>query len=140
MTKRDTMTVVNQPLEVKSKLPDIGTTIFTIMSQLAVEHNAINLGQGFPEFNPDEKLLDLVLEAMKAGHNQYAPMPGIAIFRNQIAEKVKKLYNADINADYEITVTSGATEALMVAIQAIVHPGDEVIVVEPSYDSYVPCI
>ena len=110
------------------------------MNQFAVEHNAINLGQGFPEFNPDEKLLNLVNEAMRAGHNQYAPMPGIPAFRNEIANKVKNLYNADVNADTEVTVTSGATEALMVAIQAVVHPGDEVIIIEPCYDSYVPCI
>ena len=134
------MSVINQAVELKSKLPDVGTTIFTIMSQLSVEHNAINLGQGFPEFNPDEQLLDLVNEAMRAGHNQYAPMPGIPIFRNEIAKKIKNLYNADINADAEVTVTSGATEALMVAIQAVVHPGDEVIIIEPCYDSYVPCI
>lgn len=134
------MSVINQAVELKSKLPDVGTTIFTIMSQLSVEHNAINLGQGFPEFNPDEQLLDLVNEAMRAGHNQYAPMPGIPIFRNEIAKKIKNLYNADINADTEVTVTSGATEALMVAIQAVVHPGDEVIIIEPCYDSYVPCI
>ena len=134
------MSVINQAIEIKSKLPDVGTTIFSIMNQFAVEHNAINLGQGFPEFNPDEKLLNLVNEAMRAGHNQYAPMPGIPAFRNEIANKVKNLYNADVNADTEVTVTSGATEALMVAIQAVVHPGDEVIIIEPCYDSYVPCI
>lgn len=134
------MAANNQALDIKSKLSDIGTTIFTVMSQLAVEHDAINLGQGFPEFNPDEKLLDLVNKAMRAGHNQYAPMPGIATFRDQIAKKIQNLYGADINADSEVTVTSGATEALMVAIQAIVHPGDEVIIIEPSYDSYMPCI
>ena len=116
------MSVINQAIEIKSKLPDVGTTIFSIMNQFAVEHNAINLGQGFPEFNPDEKLLNLVNEAMRAGHNQYAPMPGIPAFRNEIANKVKNLYNADVNADTEVTVTSGATEALMVAIQAVVHP------------------
>ena len=134
------MTAVNKILEVESKLPDIGTTIFTVMSQLAVEHNAINLGQGFPEFNPNEKLLNLVNEAMRAGHNQYAPMPGISALRNEIANKVKALYGAEINADSEVTVTSGATEALMTAIQAVVHQGDEVIIIEPSYDSYAPCI
>ena len=134
------MTLTNQALEIRSKLPDVGTTIFTVMSQLAVENNAINLGQGFPEFNPDEKLLTLVNDAMKEGHNQYAPMPGIPSLRNEIANKIKTLYGADINPDSEITVVSGATEALMVAINAIVHPGDEVIVIEPCYDSYVPCI
>ncbi|NLA89942.1 MAG: aminotransferase class I/II-fold pyridoxal phosphate-dependent enzyme [Alcaligenaceae bacterium] len=134
------MTAINQALEVKSKLPDVGTTIFTVMSQLAIEHNAINLGQGFPEFNPDEKLLTLVNEAMRSGHNQYAPMTGIPALRQQIADKVKTLYGANVDENTEITVTSGATEALMVAIQAVVHPGDEVIVIEPNYDSYVPCI
>ncbi|MDO5666867.1 MAG: methionine aminotransferase [Alcaligenaceae bacterium] len=133
------MTTENQSLKIKSKLPDIGTTIFTVMSQLAVDHKAINLGQGFPEFNPDEQLLELVNEAMKA-HNQYAPMPGIPALRHEIAKKIKILYGHDINPDTEVTVTSGATEALMVAIQAVVHPGDEVIIIEPNYDSYVPCI
>lgn len=134
------MSVKNQALTIQSKLPDIGTTIFTVMSQLAVDHKAINLGQGFPEFNPDEKLLDLVNQAMRAGHNQYAPMPGIAALRIEIANKVKNLYGADVNADTEVTVTSGATEALMVAIQAVVQANDEVIVIEPNYDSYAPCI
>lgn len=138
--KEGAMTAINQSLVVKSKLPDVGTTIFTIMSQLAVEHNAINLGQGFPEFNPDNKLLDLVNEAMRGGHNQYAPMTGIPALRLQIANKIKTLYGANVDENTEITVTSGATEALMVAIQAVVHPGDEVIVIEPNYDSYAPCI
>ena len=134
------MTKNKLDLKINSKLPDIGTTIFTVMSQLATEHEAINLGQGFPEFNPNEKLLNLVNEAMRSGHNQYAPMPGIPTLRNQIANKVKNLYGAAIDANTEITVTSGATEALMVAIQAIVQKGDEVIIIEPSYDSYAPCI
>ena len=134
------MTAVNQALEVNSKLPDIGTTIFTVMNQYATEHKAINLGQGFPEFNPNEKLLDLVNKAMRDGHNQYAPMPGIPALRTEISNKVKKLYDVDVNPDTEVTVTSGATEALMVAIQAVVHRGDEVIIIEPSYDSYAPCI
>lgn len=134
------MTAVNQALEVNSKLPDIGTTIFTVMNQYATEHKAINLGQGFPEFNPNEKLLDLVNKAMRDGHNQYAPMPGIPVLRTEISNKVKKLYDVDVNPDTEVTVTSGATEALMVAIQAVVHRGDEVIIIEPSYDSYAPCI
>lgn len=134
------MTINHPAFNMESKLPDIGTTIFTVMSQLAVEHQAINLGQGFPEFNPDEKLLDLVNEAMRVGHNQYAPMPGIPSLRYEIAKKVKNLYGANVNPDSEVTVTSGATEALMVTIQAVVQPGDEVIVIEPNYDSYVPCI
>lgn len=134
------MSADNRTLNIQSKLPDIGTTIFTVMSQLAIDHKAINLGQGFPEFNPDERLFELVSKAMRAGHNQYAPMPGIPALREEIAKKIKTLYEADINVDTDITVTSGATEALMVAIQAVVHPGDEVIVIEPNYDSYVPCI
>lgn len=135
-----TMSLNSSGLSIKSKLPDVGTTIFSVMSQLAFDHQAINLGQGFPEFNPDVKLLNLIDEAMRAGHNQYAPMPGIPSLRNQIAAKVNALYGAQINPDTDVTVTSGATEALMVAIQAVVHPGDEVIVIEPNYDSYVPCI
>ncbi|WP_306576055.1 methionine aminotransferase, partial [Oligella urethralis] len=134
------MSLNSSGLSIKSKLPDVGTTIFSVMSQLALDHQAINLGQGFPEFNPDVKLLNLIDEAMRAGHNQYAPMPGIPSLRNQIAAKVNTLYGAQINPDTDVTVTSGATEALMVAIQAVVHPGDEVIVIEPNYDSYVPCI
>ena len=129
-----TMSLNSSGLSIKSKLPDVGTTIFSVMSQLALDHQAINLGQGFPEFNPDVKLLNLIDEAMRAGHNQYAPMPGIPSLRNQIAAKVNTLYGAQINPDTDVTVTSGATEALMVAIQAVVHPGDEVIVIEPNYD------
>ncbi len=125
---------------IKSKLPDVGTTIFTIMSQLANEHNAINLGQGFPDFNPDEKLVSLVNEAMKNGHNQYPYMPGVQELRFVIADKINQLYSHDYNPDTEITVTNGATEALMSSILSIIHSGDEVIVIEPCYDSYVPCI
>lgn len=125
---------------IKLKLPDVGTTIFTIMSQLANEHNAINLGQGFPDFNPDEKLVSLVNEAMIKGHNQYPHMPGIPALRIAIADKINQLYSHSYNPDTEITVTNGATEALMSSILSIVHAGDEVIVIEPCYDSYVPCI
>jgi len=124
----------------KSKLPDVGTTIFTIMSQLANEYKAINLGQGFPDFNPDEKLVSLVNKAMINGHNQYPYMPGIQELRFAIADKINKLYTHSYDPDTEITVTNGATEALLSAILSIVHAGDEVIVIEPSYDSYVPCI
>lgn len=123
-----------------SKLPHVGTTIFTIMSGLANEHQAINLSQGFPNFPCDEKLLDLVTQAMKSGFNQYAPMAGVPILRERIAQKIEKLYGANFNPDTEITVTVGATEAVFDVISAIVHAGDEVIVIEPAYDSYLPAI
>ncbi len=125
---------------VPSKLPDVGTTIFTVMSRLATERQAINLGQGFPDFNPDTRLIALVDEAMKAGHNQYPFMPGIASLRQAIADKTEALYGHAYDPDTEITVTSGATQALMTTMLACVHAGDEVVVIEPSYDSYVPAI
>ncbi len=125
---------------IQSKLPDIGTTIFTVMSQLSAENQAINLGQGFPEFNPDEKLISLVNEAMQAGHNQYPYMPGVAPLREEISLKMQDLYGAHYDSLNEITVTNGATEAIMAAIMASVHTGDEVIVLEPCYDSYAPSI
>ncbi len=127
-------------MQLVSKLPDIGTTIFTVMSKLALEHNSINLGQGFPDFNPDQRLLDLVTEAMNAGHNQYPYMPGVELLRQVIADKVNALYGKKYDKDTEITVTSGATEAIMSAVTAVVHAGDEVIVIEPSYDCYLPAI
>ncbi len=125
---------------ISSKLPDVGTTIFTVMSKMAADFKAINLGQGFPDFDPDPKLVNLVSEAMKTGHNQYPYMPGDSLLRSNIASKVKTLYGQIYNENTEITVTSGATEALMAAILAAVNPGDEVIVLEPCYDSYVPAI
>lgn len=123
-----------------SKLPDVGVTIFTVMSRLAADHGAVNLGQGFPDFDPDRELLDLVSQAMVDGHNQYAFMPGIPELREVIAAKTQALYGMRYDPDTEITVTSGATQALMTAIQTCVQPGDEVIVLEPNYDSYVPAI
>lgn len=123
-----------------SRLPEVGTTIFTVMSQLAAQHQAINLGQGFPDFDCDLRLQALVTEAMRAGHNQYAPMTGIAALREAIAAKVERLYGHAYHPANEITVTAGATQALMTAILCAVHPGDEVIVLEPMYDSYLPCI
>lgn len=123
-----------------SKLPDVGTTIFTVMSQLATEHGAINLGQGFPDFDPDKRLVDAVTKAMLDGHNQYPPMPGIPALRQGISEKIKNLYGFAYDPINEITVTSGASEALMASILAFVHPGDEVIVIEPFYDLYIPAI
>ena len=125
---------------VNSKLPDVGITIFTIMSKLAAEHSAVNLSQGFPDFDPHPELVELVSSAMRNGLNQYAPMQGVPELRRQIALKTTELYGNRINADQEITVTSGATEALFAAIAAVVTAGDEVIVIEPAFDSYVPAI
>ena len=124
----------------KSRLPQVGTTIFTVMSALAAEHKAVNLGQGFPDFACDGALLDHVTQAMQAGHNQYPPMTGVPVLRQAIATKMEALYARPYSADAEITVTAGATQAIFTAILAIVHPGDEVIVLEPCYDSYVPNI
>lgn len=125
---------------IQSKLPNTGTSIFAVMSQLAAEHNALNLSQGFPDFDCSEKLKDLVTHYIKKGFNQYAPMPGILPLRNAIAEKTEYFYSASYNPDNEITVCAGATEALFAAITAFVREGDEVIVFEPAYDSYVPAI
>ncbi|MCW5238979.1 pyridoxal phosphate-dependent aminotransferase [Verminephrobacter eiseniae] len=123
-----------------NKLPQVGTTIFTVMSALAAEHDAVNLGQGFPDFACDPALLDTVTEAMRAGHNQYPPMPGIRPLRAAVAAKIQALHGRQYDADTEITITAGATQAIITAILACVHPGDEVIVLDPCYDSYVPNI
>jgi methionine aminotransferase len=124
----------------KSRLPAVGTTVFTVMSNLAAEHGAVNLGQGFPDFGCDPRLLDLVDEAMRAGLNQYPPMPGVPALRQAIAAKIQALYGRAYDANTEITVTAGATQALTTAILCAVHPGDEVIVIEPAYDSYLPTV
>jgi methionine transaminase len=133
---------MNQPLnlQLQSKLPHVGTTIFTVMSALAIEHGAVNLGQGFPDFNCDPQLLQYMQDAMAAGHNQYPPMAGILQLREAVAEKLSSLYGAQYSANTEITITAGATQALQTALTAIVHPGDEVIIFEPVYDSYDPII
>ena len=123
-----------------SKLPDIGTTIFTVMSELARESGALNLSQGFPDFDGPRPLLDRVEHYLNSGQNQYAPMMGVPALREAIAGKVADLYGATLNPDTEITVTSGATEALFCAIAAVVNPGDEVIVFDPAYDSYEPVV
>ena len=123
-----------------SKLPHVGTTIFSVMSALAAEHNAVNLGQGFPDFACDPALVNAVTAAMQAGHNQYPPMPGIPALREAVASKIEALHARQYSANTEITITAGATQAIITAILAIVHPGDEVIVLEPCYDSYVPNI
>jgi methionine aminotransferase len=125
---------------VVSRLPNVGTTIFSVMSALAAEHGAVNLGQGFPDFNCDPALVDAVSQAMQAGHNQYPPMPGVPALRQAMAAKMKALYGLECDANAEITITAGATQAILTAILAVVHPGDEVIVLEPCYDSYVPNI
>ncbi len=127
-------------LTIKSKLPNTGETIFTTMSVLALQHNAINLGQGFPDFEMNEALIDLVSKAMKDGHNQYAHMNGLLALRERIAEKVSFLYNTSINPQQEVCVTPGGTYAIYTALTTILNPGDEVIVFEPAYDSYVPNI
>ncbi|RZI69269.1 MAG: pyridoxal phosphate-dependent aminotransferase [Variovorax sp.] len=123
-----------------TKFPAMGTTIFTVMSALAAETNAVNLGQGFPDFNCDPTLLADVSAAMAAGHNQYPPMPGVLPLRQAMAAKIEALYGRRYDANSEITVTAGATQAIITAVLAIVRPGDEVIVLEPCYDSYVPNI
>ena len=131
---------VTDPLKIRSKLPDIGTTIFSVMTNLANTHGAINLSQGFPDFDVPPVLITLVEKYMRTGHNQYAPMPGVEILRQRIAQKVQKLYHATYDPESEITVTSGATESLFAAISAVVQPGDEVILFEPAFDVYLPAI
>ena len=127
-------------MRLETKLPKVGTTIFTVMSQLAAEHGAVNLGQGFPDFPVPPRLVDELDAAMRAGHNQYAPMTGVPALRQAIAEKALRCYGAQVNADTGITVTSGATEAIFNAIHAVVRAGEEVIVLDPAYDCYEPAI
>jgi methionine aminotransferase len=127
-------------MQIETKMPYIGTTIFTTMTKLAQDHNALNLGQGFPDFDTDPKLLDMVTQAMAQGHNQYPQMPGVLPLRQAIQKKVKAIYDRHYDHDNEITVTSGAAEALMSSIMAFVRPGDEVVVLEPCYDLYIPTI
>ena len=124
----------------RSRLPSVGTSIFTVMSKLAADVGAINLSQGFPDYDTDPALVDAVARHMRAGHNQYAPMQGLLALRQAIAAKYEHYYGASYDPDSEITVTSGATEAIFDAVAAVVHPGDEVIALEPCYDSYVPAI
>ena len=125
---------------IETKLPAVGTTIFTVMSALATEHNAVNLGQGFPDFNCDPQLVQAVTDAIQQGLNQYPPMPGIPALRDAIASKIEALHGRIYCANTEITITAGATQGILTAILAVVRPGDEVIVLEPCYDSYVPNI
>ena len=132
------MTFRTPPIE--SRLPTVGITIFTVMSALAQEHGAVNLGQGFPDFDCDPKLLDAVDGAMRRGLNQYPPMTGVPALRDAVAAKIEALYGHRYDPGTEITITAGATQAILTAILAIVHPGDEVIVLDPCYDSYEPNI
>ncbi|MES2910967.1 MAG: pyridoxal phosphate-dependent aminotransferase [Pseudomonadota bacterium] len=132
--------VIERTPELKTRLPAVGTTIFTVMSGLAAEKNAVNLGQGFPDFECDPRLVGAVTEAMTLGLNQYPPMAGVAVLREAISAKILSLHGRKYDAASEITVTAGATQAIITAILAVVHPGDEVIVLEPCYDSYIPNI
>jgi methionine aminotransferase len=127
-------------MSIPSKLPTFGVSIFTEMNNLVNAHGAINLSQGFPEFDPHPHLQQLVLKHMAAGRNQYAPMQGVMALRERISEKVQSLYRAVYDPATEVTVTAGATEALFAAVAAVVHPGDEVIILEPAYDCYIPMI
>jgi methionine aminotransferase len=130
--------ITTPPLQ--SRLPQVGTTIFTVMSALAAKHGAVNLGQGFPDFDCDPALLDLVNGAMREGLNQYPPMTGVAPLREAVSKKVEALYGHRYDPDAEVTITAGATQAILTAVLCCVHPGDEVIVLEPCYDSYAPNI
>lgn len=125
---------------ITSKLPNVGTTIFTTMSQLAAETGAINLSQGFPDFDGPDELREALARAVMAGHNQYAPMTGLPALREQVALKVQSLYGRQVSADSEITITPGATQAIFCAIHALIRAGDEVIVFDPCYDSYEPAV
>ena len=140
LSKKLMNTVIERTPQLQTKLPAVGTTIFSVMSALAAEKNAVNLGQGFPDFDCDPKLIGAVTDAMTKGLNQYPPMPGVPVLREAISKKLFKLHGRNYSSDSEITVTAGATQAIITVILAIVHAGDEVIVLEPCYDSYVPNI
>ena len=131
---------MNPSPSLQTKLPKVGTTIFTVMSALATQHQAVNLGQGFPDFNCDPRLVDGVTSAMTQGLNQYPPMTGVPALREAVAAKVKAMYGRHYDPATEVTITAGATQAIITAVLAVVHPGDEVIVLEPCYDSYIPNI
>jgi len=134
------MNALHDTPRIESRLPKVGTTIFTVMSALAQEVGAVNLGQGFPDFDCDPALVNHVADAMRDGHNQYPPMTGVPQLRQAIAAKIERLYGRRYDANTEITVTAGATQAILTAVLCCVHPGDEVIVLEPCYDSYAPNI
>lgn len=126
--------------QITSKLPDIGTTIFTVMSKLAHDAGAINLSQGYPDFEPPPALLERITHYLHSGYNQYGPMAGVPELRQVVSDKVKACYSLDTDADTEITITPGATEALFVAVSAVIHPDDEVIILDPAYDAYDPSV
>ena len=134
------MTTLPRSIPLQTRLPKVGTTIFTVMSALATEHKAVNLGQGFPDFDCDPSLVDEVSKAMRAGMNQYPPMPGALALRETVSAKIASLYGRSYDPATEITITAGATQAILTAVLCSVHPGDEVIVLEPCYDSYIPNI
>ena len=134
------MTTLPRTIPLQTRLPKVGTTIFTVMSGLATEHNAVNLGQGFPDFDCDPLLVEEVSKAMRAGMNQYPPMPGAPVLRESVSAKIASLYGRTYEPATEITITAGATQAILTAVLCSVHPGDEVIVLEPCYDSYIPNI
>ncbi|WP_454763495.1 pyridoxal phosphate-dependent aminotransferase [Cupriavidus campinensis] len=137
MSAESSLAPLTPPL---SRLPNVGTTIFTVMSALAAEKNAVNLGQGFPDFDCDARIVDAVTHAMRTGHNQYPPMAGVPALRQAVAGKIATLYDHTYDWNTEITITAGATQGLLTSILCAVHPGDEVIVLEPCYDSYLPAI
>ena len=134
------MTTLPRTIPLQTRLPKVGTTIFTVMSGLATEHKAVNLGQGFPDFDCDPLLVEEVSKSMRAGMNQYPPMPGAPALREAVAAKIASLYGRTYDPGTEITITAGATQAILTAVLCSVHPGDEVIVLEPCYDSYIPNI
>jgi methionine aminotransferase len=134
------MTITLSESALQTRLPKVGTTIFTVMSALATEHQAVNLGQGFPDFDCDPALVEDVARAMRGGLNQYPPMPGALPLREAVAGKIEALYGRRYDPGTEITITAGATQAILTAVLCCVHPGDEVIVLEPCYDSYIPNI
>ena len=134
------MTTLPRTIPLQTRLPKVGTTIFTVMSGLATEHNAVNLGQGFPDFDCDPLLVEEVSKSMRAGMNQYPPMPGAPALRESVSAKIASLYGKTYEPATEITITAGATQAILTAVLCSVHPGDEVIVLEPCYDSYIPNI
>ena len=140
MSKESAIANLPPMIHFNSKLPNVGTTIFTVMSKLAAENKAINLSQGFPDFEGPAELIELTNKYMLDGKNQYAPMGGVPVLNERISEKIHTLYGAEYHPEKEITITAGGTQAIFTALAAVIHPGDEVIIFEPAYDSYAPSI